>query len=70
MALRRGDDTSTRGDRASLTGAAEAAAQAFDEFRAWLGEFDAPGWPVPSSDPEWGESPSRERVDASHEQQN
>lgn len=62
VALRRGDETPNRGDRASLTGAAEAAAQAFDEFRAWLGEFDAPGWPVPSSDPEWGESPSRERV--------
>lgn len=62
VAMRRGDLKPSPADRTSLIGAAETAAKAFDEFRGWLGEFDAPGWPVPSSDPEWGESPSRERV--------
>jgi hypothetical protein len=51
-----------RVDRRAWLSAADTAAMSFGEFRRWLGEFDAPGWPVPASDPEWGESPARERV--------
>jgi len=56
------DDAAAGADLEGLAGAADIAAKGFDDFRRWLGEFDTPGWPVPSSDPEWGESPSRERV--------
>lgn len=57
-----GDDGVRDVDLRALAQAADTAGAAFADFRRWLGELDAPGWPVPSSDPEWGESPSRERV--------
>lgn len=47
-------------DLQAVTGAAAEAAAAFQDMQRWLGGFDAPGWPVPASDPEWGEAPSRE----------
>ncbi|MEZ5417739.1 MAG: DUF885 family protein [Vicinamibacterales bacterium] len=60
LAALRADDVLRDQDVPGLTGAAAEAAAAFQDMQRWLGGFDAPGWPVPASDPEWGEAPSRE----------
>lgn len=56
------DATVSDDDRRAVAVAASAAAEAFDAFGGWLGTQDVPGWPVPASEPEWGEAPARERA--------